>query len=87
MEDKIVRLTDRMMAGDINQDIVTLLEQLLDRAKRGEIDGIAYATSAPNDVCATGWDGSGGTMFRLHSAVSTLHHRFNDMVAYGDQDE
>lgn len=63
-------------AGEPDQDIIARLEDLLARAKRGEVSAVAYATLSPGGSKATGWDGTQGTRDQLGMAITILAHRF-----------
>ena len=70
---RVVSLTGEPVRGFACADIVHELEELLSQAKRGEIDGLAFALSRPNDTISTRvLYGSAG--FRLLAAVGILHH-------------
>jgi len=45
MSENVVALPGANPAGTVNEDLVKLLEGLVDRAKSGEIVGLAYAAS------------------------------------------
>ena len=72
------KLTGHVLPGEANADLVEALRDLLARAERGEIVAMAWAhySGAVNDTVGTGWEGSGGTSFALHSAIAMLNHRF-----------
>lgn len=59
-------------AGAINPDLVTHLEELLERAKAGEMTGIAYATLHPGDLSLYG--SRGRTTRGLLGALTLLQY-------------
>jgi hypothetical protein len=63
--------------GEPDAEIIEKLEELLVRAKSGEIDGLAVAIVIPGDVQATWWRGR--KWASVACAVGSLHHRiFSD---------
>lgn len=61
----------------VDSSIVEALEELLDRARRGEIAAFAYATVANNETVGNGWRGDGPGIGNLMlGAVSALHARY-----------
>jgi hypothetical protein len=73
---KVVAFHGGAVAGEPSREIVETLSDLLERAKRGEISAIAYATIAPSGSCGTGWDGIQGTRNPLSSVIMMLQHRY-----------
>jgi hypothetical protein len=63
-------------AGQPDQAIIDRLEDLLARARRGEVSALAYATVSPGGHKATGWDGTQGTRDQLGTAIAILSHRW-----------
>lgn len=64
-------------AGHPVPEIVETIEDLLSRAKSGEIQAFAYAASCTaGDGFSNGWDGNGGTRDQLGAAISHLQARF-----------
>ncbi len=62
--------------GLVNPYIVELLENLLTRAKRGDVVGVALAYVKPNRATQTTWCGmENGYTHELNSAVTTLAFR------------
>ncbi len=74
------KLTERMLPGEINADLVGALKGLLERAERGEITAMAWAGVNPNDTTFTGWDGAGGTLFHMAASIGVLQWRFMQMI-------
>jgi len=64
--------------GGPDEEIIQVLEELLERAKTGEVSAIAYAYVLPDHALGTGWAGariSGGGI-SLGFAVSSLAHDY-----------
>ena len=82
----IHKLTGCALPGEVNEDLVAALRDLLARAERGEIVSAAWAhySGTVNDVTATGWEAMGGTMFQLHSAISMLSFRYAESMIAGE---
>lgn len=79
------KLTEHLLPGEADAELVEALESLVDRAKRGEIKAVAWAGVTGNDHLVTGWDGAGGTVFSLGSAVMCLQSRFADFIMEDDE--
>lgn len=60
---------------DPDQGVIDTLESLLERARKGEIAAIAYATLEPNGTVGTAWTGDGSSNLML-DAVSGLQVRY-----------
>ncbi len=76
MSDNVIPLRGERLPGEPYADLVVCLEGLLERARRGEIIAIGYATVSPDDVFGTGWDGAGGTRNGLGMAIAALGVRY-----------
>lgn len=76
----IHKLTERLLPGEANEDLVAALESLLDRAKKGEITGLAWAGVTGNNHLMNGWDGAGGTVFSLGASIMALHSRYTTFM-------
>lgn len=65
--------------------VIAVLEELLERAKAGEISAIAYAYLLPEYTLGTGWAGAetGGNGISLGFAVSALQHEYYDGLRNG----
>lgn len=72
--------TERLLPGEVNEDLVEALDGLLDRVKRGEITALAWAGITGNEHLFNGWDGSGGTIFTLGASISALGHRYTQFM-------
>jgi hypothetical protein len=78
MGDKIVSLRGDAPAGSgiINLYVVEMLENYLERAKRGEIVAMGYVAVLPSRTIQTSWTGAeAGYTHELCSAVATLAYR------------
>lgn len=60
------------LAGEVNSDVVERLADLLDKARSGEVTGIAYATLHPGDVSF--YDNCGRATRGLLGALLLLQH-------------
>lgn len=68
----------RVVVDAPDVDVVATCEEILQRAKAGEIVSIAVAIEMPQRGMATQYKiGAGGEHFRLAGAVSHLLHRLN----------
>lgn len=77
----VVKLgTERLLPGEVNNDLVEELEDLTERARRGEIIGLAWAGLTGNRHIISGWDGPGGTIFDMGAAVMCLHSRYAEYL-------
>jgi hypothetical protein len=77
---EIHKLTDRLLPGEPDSELVEALRDLLARAERGEISGLAWAACTPNDDAFSGWQGAGGTTFALGASIMALQTRFALMM-------
>lgn len=76
---KVVSLHGAPIGGignEPDQMVVDMLEDLLARAKVGDVQALAYAHVAPGGSVANGWEGTGASVHSLGFAVSVLHHRY-----------
>lgn len=76
----IHKLTDRVLPGEADEELVEALRDLLDRAEKGEIIGLAWAGCAPNDMAFSGWQGAGGTLFHIGASILALQTRYALMM-------
>ena len=74
------KLTGRLLPGEADEELVDALRDLLARAERGEISGLAWAGCAPNDCTFSGWQGAGGTMFNIGASIMALQTRYSLMM-------
>jgi len=72
----VISLAPGNVPGEPDPDIIATLEGLLERAKSGEMTGIAYATVAIDGTQGTGWNGVAGTRHPLGTAVMMLSYRY-----------
>lgn len=80
----VVAFKNSIPPGQPNPDMVAEVERLLERAKSGELRGLAYATFATGDITGTGWVGSDGSRHPLSSAIAMLSHRYAAALLGGD---
>ena len=77
MSGNVYSLNGATPAGHPVPEIVEILEILLERAKSGEIQGLAYAAShAMGDGFSNGWEANGGQRDQLGSAIAHLNARY-----------
>lgn len=81
----VVKLTERLLPGESNVELVEALRDLTERAERGEIKALAWAGMTGNDHLFNGWDGAGGTLFNLGAAVMALHTRYAIFMMEDDE--
>lgn len=62
--------------GEVYEDVVSALEELLAKAKDGSLLGIAYATVSDQGGIGTGWMAAAGKRNHLGVATSLLQHRY-----------
>jgi hypothetical protein len=65
-------------------DTVAVIRELLERAERGEIVGIAYATATRTSEAGSGWEGAASTRGFLALGILGLVHRYGGAV-WGDE--
>lgn len=83
MSKNVVALPGANPTKTVNEDLVQLLEGLVDRAKSGEIVGLAYAASNGDELSYNGWE-SGGHTLLLSSSIATLNARYQLMLTQQD---
>ena len=68
-----------------DENVVAILEELLERAKTGEISALAYAYLLPEHAVGTGWAGAdhAGRGISLGFAISSLSHEYYDGLRNG----
>lgn len=79
----IHKLTANLLPDEVNTDLIDVLEDLLDRTKRGEIVSLAWAGVKRNDDLISGWEGSGGTIWQIAASIMVLHSRY---ASYMEED-
>lgn len=63
-------------SGLVNEVVVKMLEDLLEKAKKGEIVAMGFFGVKPNRVIFSGWDGNTlGYNHEMNSAVSIVQYR------------
>ena len=77
---EVHKLTERLLPGEADPELVEALRDLLARAERGEINGLAWAGCSPSDSTFNGWQGAGGTMFHIAAAILCLQSRYAMMM-------
>lgn len=65
-------------------ELIEDLEELLERAKSGELRAIAYAL-VTEATLSTGWTGSAGTRWTLYAAAGILHQRYLDALCRAEE--
>ena len=80
---KVVAFQGNIIPGEANPDIVDELERLLDEARSGELQAIAYCTVS-GDAKGTGWPGNAGKSDALGVAVAMLSWRYIAEAMTGD---
>lgn len=66
--------------GEMNEDLVDLLEELLTDAKSGHLRGLAYASTNVDGTNGTGWIGSDGARDPLATSIMILNHRYAEAL-------
>jgi hypothetical protein len=79
------KLTDRLLPGEADADLITALEDLTERARRGEITGLAWAGCGADDSVFSGWQSAGGTMFLIGASILALQVRYGAMMMDADE--
>lgn len=65
------------ISGDApDQGVIDILENLLHRAKTGNLRAIAYAIVNSDRSLGTGWAGAAGSRDRVSSAIMILNSRY-----------
>ena len=76
---KVVAINGHTVPGEPNSDIIDELERLLDQARSGDLDAIAYCT-VRKGCAGTGWVGGSGMRYPIGAAVMMLHHRYGEAL-------
>lgn len=79
----VVAFKNSIPPGEANPEMVEALEDLLSRAKSGELRGFAYATVSGGDFHGSGWEGSDGSRHPLSSAIMMLQFRYAEALLGG----
>lgn len=76
--EKVVSLHGDLLPGQVDGDLVTELQRLLDAAKSGELLAIAYGTVSQGQRKGTGWCGTtSGTADGISTAILQLMQRYS----------
>lgn len=59
-----------------DQGVIDILENLLHRARKGDLRAIAYAIVNSDRSLGTGWAGASGSRDRVSSAIMILNSRY-----------
>lgn len=76
----VVKLQVVQTVPEPDGEIIAVIEDLLARAKSGDLQAIAYCTVSDDGVVGTGWAGTDGTRHPLGMAVSILSVRYPTAV-------
>lgn len=74
---KVTPIYGGHVPGEPVDDVIEVLEDLLARAKAGDLTGIAYALTEKDGKQGTGWVGAAGTRHPLGTALMMLNHRYS----------
>jgi hypothetical protein len=74
----------RHPSKDPNPEVIAQLEAMLERAKAGEIVGLAYVVEAPDAGFGTGYHRSGNLGFALTAGAQVLARRMVADLGGGD---
>lgn len=74
MTNKVVGILGNVVPGQPNPEVVELLEEALEMAKRGEINSVGIVRLDAEGCANTAWTHK-SQYFALMGAVSLLHHR------------
>lgn len=69
------RTKEQQDKEQVQQDLIIVLENLLTRAKEGQLVGLAYVTVSKDDYTGTGWEGLGRK--DLSFGISLLNQRYH----------
>ena len=78
---KVVAIYGNTVPGEPNADMITDLERMLEEAKSGELQAIAYCTVREGHK-GTGWVGNSGTRDSIAAAIAMLSHRYADALLH-----
>lgn len=73
----VISLAERKL--DPVPDVVALLESMLDKARRGEIRGVAVAVSCDAKYTGSAYDLGDGTISDLYLAMGRMQRRLLDI--------
>lgn len=72
--------SDKVLPGEVNSELVAMLETVLEEARSGRICAAAFVTVRPDRQAATAWKGD-GSQNALASGILTLLHRYGAALA------
>jgi len=75
MSDKIISISGLRNYSEVNEELVSLLEQLLTKSKEGHIKSIAYIASGNGTIESSWVIEDGGNIFEVLGAISNLNSR------------
>jgi hypothetical protein len=79
---KIVSLRGDIPPGEVNEDVISMLERYLERARSGEVTSVAIGIVHSNATrIGTEWSAAIGESFMLIAAVATLNARIGISMA------
>lgn len=72
-------------SSEPDETVIEILEELLERAKTGEVSALAYAYLLPDNAVGNGWAGADhdGRGISLGFAISSLSHGYYDGLRNG----
>ena len=79
---EVHKITNYPLPGEVDQELVEAVEDLLRRIKRGEVTALAWAgyTTKADDTIFNGWDGAAGTSFDMLASIVMLQRAFQDRL-------
>ncbi len=75
-DDKVITIGGKPVQKPVNEHVVSALESLLDRARTGEINGIAVVYDRGRDQPVTTLLETNGNHLGMGQAISSLWFRF-----------
>jgi hypothetical protein len=75
----VVCLSGASPKGRVNQELVEMLRDLMERAEQGQIAALAYAATDGDDLLQSGWE-SGGHNLLLSSSIAVLNTRYQNVL-------
>lgn len=78
-DDKVVYFANKrpvQAPGEPVPDVVEAFEDMLERAKKGEITAVAMAYTVMNGATGSRWAGGHGTRHELATAIMVLNYRY-----------
>lgn len=59
-----------------DKEVIKVIENLLQRAKEGDIKAIAYVVMTDNGEVGSAWEGAIGSKFPIGYGIALLQHRY-----------